>query len=270
MLSIIVLTISTATALIAAGRNNLAKKGEWSLFGLNPIGVALLILLVFGYLFGLANLVSDGISKREEQRILLGQLQDATSERDEVKSKLARLEQELNKNTVTQRDAVVVQSSEVKQGLLDVIYDEKSKSPVRANATLSFIQVEKMAGNRPNLKNARLDTPTAENPVELIGQQLGWTNFRGARFTNARLNFSGFEDSDLRDAELRDCEMVGAKFWRTRLHNADMTGANLTRALLATAKLDGANLKGALYDEETTFPPGFSPEDAGMKKIPPK
>ena len=86
---------------------------------------------------------------------------------------------------------------------------------------------------------------------------------------NKDLAECNFEWADLSEADLR-----GAKLGGANLHGAHLTGAQLDRADLRHARLDDAHLlmtdfghadadgmtvSGALWDQGTTWPPGFEP-----------
>jgi Pentapeptide repeats (8 copies) len=71
----------------------------------------------------------------------------------------------------------------------------------------------------------------------------------GERLAGANLAFLTLRGADLHGADLRGANLTGA-----RLQEADLRGADLRHA-----SLFGANLRGALYDDATRWPVGFSP-----------
>ena len=104
-------------------------------------------------------------------------------------------------------------------------------------------------------------------------------NLRGVDFSKARLVALDLRGKDLRGANLRGADLTEADLRGADLQDADLTtafltgaqldGANLTGAVLAgsyllcvnfgDAVLDGADLSGAVWDQATTWPPGFRP-----------
>ena len=76
------------------------------------------------------------------------------------------------------------------------------------------------------------------------------------------LNLSGVVK--LRGADLRGADLRGADLWGTNLRDANLSDANLRGANLRGNDLNWVYLHGAKYDEDTKFPDGFDPEEAGM------
>ncbi len=89
---------------------------------------------------------------------------------------------------------------------------------------------------------------------------------------------------DAPKAELRRIDLTGADLMGANLSEADLTGAMLDRADLSKAylvnvrlygaslvstNLDSTDLRGALYDDDTIFPPGTYPESRGAYRIAP-
>ena len=117
-------------------------------------------------------------------------------------------------------------------------------------------------------------------------------DFRGAVFNDANLrgadlrgakccldNLGGSTDfigADLSGADFRQADIGGADFTRAKLVGANLSGVNAVSVLprhrvtcfdgadLTDARLSGARLAGAIYDENTVFPRGFKPDQAGM------
>lgn len=126
---------------------------------------------------------------------------------------------------------------------------------------------------------------------------LAGLDLSGASFAQTYLSHSDFRGADLRDVDfshaflanvnfgpgaggtptdLRNAKLTSANLAYADLHMADLTGADLTRAQLYEADLRGADLReahlgdakleGAIYDEKTTFPSGFDPDKAGLRR----
>src|SRR6266536_4518965 len=91
-----------------------------------------------------------------------------------------------------------------------------------------------------------------------------------------RLDLTGV---DLQRAQLRGANLQRAQLARANLQDARLRGANLQRAQLAGANLQDArldelaDLQGALADETTRWPAGWTPETAkarGVRYLPPR
>ena len=78
----------------------------------------------------------------------------------------------------------------------------------------------------------------------LLGVDLAGADFRGVSFIEALLN--------------------NANLARTKLGGANLKYANLLGTDLRQTDLIEASLTGAFYDDDTEFPSGFDPEQAGM------
>jgi len=86
-------------------------------------------------------------------------------------------------------------------------------------------------------------------------------------------------EADLSGANLSGANLTGADLGRANLTGADLsrallTGANLGKANLTGAKLGGANLEranlvGARYDDESVWPEGLRPDEAGAVNVSP-
>ena len=82
------------------------------------------------------------------------------------------------------------------------------------------------------------------------------------------------EGCNLYQADLRGNSLKRANFERANLREANLQGSDLQGAYLERANLEGANLKDAIlegaylkrsvYNSDTVFPEGFSPESRGM------
>lgn len=98
------------------------------------------------------------------------------------------------------------------------------------------------------------------------------TNLKSANFKWANLIFTNLTKANLKEANLEWTNFKLANF-----RNANLEGANLKRAILIYTNLIGANLKkanltdaslkGAIYNDDTTLPEGFDPQNAGMVHI---
>lgn len=82
--------------------------------------------------------------------------------------------------------------------------------------------------------------------ADLVGVDLSYANLSGA---------------SLARAALVDAKLAGADLSRAYLSWTDLSGA-----VLLKANLSGAKLEGAIYNNATTFPEGFNPEDHDMIK----
>lgn len=102
----------------------------------------------------------------------------------------------------------------------------------------------------------------------------GVRNLRGASFRRAILYWANLSDADLSSCDFAQADLRGAILSGARLGGANLAGAKLCRdnlggttklqgADFAGANLDGTDLAGAEYDENTRFPAGFEPRDAG-------
>jgi uncharacterized protein YjbI with pentapeptide repeats len=77
--------------------------------------------------------------------------------------------------------------------------------------------------------------------------------------------------ADLRNASIGGADFTGAVMVGTDLRGARNKSGPLAKtcfvhANLTDAELAGADLAGAIYDDATQFPRGFSPDKAGMVK----
>jgi Pentapeptide repeats (8 copies) len=91
--------------------------------------------------------------------------------------------------------------------------------------------------------------------ADLEGADLRWAWLRSACLDGADLTYA-----DLRDAHLDGASLVGAEMTGTQLRGAHLEAASL----LTVTDLDQAQLEGALADDETVWPEGFNPREAGV------
>ena len=111
----------------------------------------------------------------------------------------------------------------------------------------------------------------------LAGAHFKWAFFHNAHlermfFPDADLMNASFDGADLRRANLEGADLTKASFEDADLQEARMSGAILTAAILREADLRGANLtgakldetdlEGAVADDETKWPNGFSRRSA--------
>lgn len=135
-----------------------------------------------------------------------------------------------------------------------------------------------------NLANSRIRNANFQD-ADLRGAYLGGSDLSGSDLRGAALPFilsggikmqgvnmegldlkgQGFFWVDLTGANLRNTKNFGT-VESTNFTNADLRGANLLTAWTnaRTPTLSAANFKGAIYDNDTVFPKGFSPQGAGM------
>ena len=94
-------------------------------------------------------------------------------------------------------------------------------------------------------------------------------SLKGKDLAGAYLTWAYLDDADLSHVNLSGAYLTGATLTRTNLKNAnlsnaDLSGANLWGADLAGADLSRTNFGGSFGDENTRWPEGFDPEDAGV------
>lgn len=103
--------------------------------------------------------------------------------------------------------------------------------------------------------------------AELAGQDLEGSDLYWARLFQANLERANLRGADLRGADLKGASLRFANLAGANLGRDNLGGAtSLEGAHLEGAQLSGTQLAGATYDDRTTFPPGFSPDEAGMVK----
>ncbi|MFB2880724.1 pentapeptide repeat-containing protein [Floridanema aerugineum] len=159
------------------------------------------------------------------------------------------------------------------------------------NADLYKANLQSSKLKSANLKNANLseaDLVNAEmSGANLIETDLWKANLQGAKLTEANLSNANLRKAKLITANLNNTNLskailIEADLRSAKLRNANLMGADLTKANLrgtseySSQAVDfyGANLKGiklqqALYDENTRFPEGFNPSEAGAYLIAP-
>jgi uncharacterized protein YjbI with pentapeptide repeats len=114
--------------------------------------------------------------------------------------------------------------------------------------------------------------------ANLEGLVAPFAQLQGVDLAGAVLYWASLGDADLSFADLSGADLRGAMLYRTVCRGTKFCGANLGRdnlqgrtdlkgADLSTADLRNATLKDAVYDDDTRFPPGFVPADAGMTSV---
>lgn len=94
--------------------------------------------------------------------------------------------------------------------------------------------------------------------ASLQGVILSKSNLSGADLSGARLNWASLDGVDLSESNLREVDLHKAS-----LGEADLSGADLREANLSGAKF----LNEITYDNDTIWPDGFDPEEAGAKLV---
>jgi uncharacterized protein YjbI with pentapeptide repeats len=98
--------------------------------------------------------------------------------------------------------------------------------------------------------------------ANLQGAVLTGASLRGANLCRADLRGANLYGADLRTANLNGANLRGAD-----LRWADLRGADLTAAKLQHINPNGADLKGAIYDDNTQWPPGFHWDGYGVRWV---
>lgn len=113
--------------------------------------------------------------------------------------------------------------------------------------------------------------------MDLSGARLDDADLRGAYLFGANLANAHLIGADLRGAYLFGADLHGASLPGAHLNNVDLRNtnlqnaylfgaslcsANLRNADLRDAKLQGADLRDVQWNEYTTWPEGFRPEEA--------
>lgn len=108
------------------------------------------------------------------------------------------------------------------------------------------------------------------------------TDFNGAKIHNSTLVNCNFSEADMRNAKFARSDFKGSlckdsDFMYSNLQDAKFNGVNFQNANLALTNIIGADFSGAknlptlapgaVYNKNTNFPVGYSPELAGMSEI---
>lgn len=106
-----------------------------------------------------------------------------------------------------------------------------------------------------NLTNAKFSR------TEIKDSNFQYANLTGVNFGKAEISDSTFESADLKGSKFQGSELK----YEVNFRNADLCGADLrTASDQDLPYLRKYNLQGAKYNDSTTFPKGFNPEDYGM------
>ena len=138
------------------------------------------------------------------------------------------------------------------------------------------------------LKRANLDR------VNLQQADLSHANFKESSLVRANLSRANLSKADFSNADLSRANLTGANLYLANLSKANLTQtnlslirfipeaiatledrgslvdfrrANLKGAFFIGVDLSNANLSGAIYDDRTQMPVGFSPQSKGMVHI---
>ena len=132
---------------------------------------------------------------------------------------------------------------------------------------------------RANFSGAYLDrailTSSSLSGANFQGAELGEANMEGSNLTGSNLSRSNLASAKLMASNLSGVDLGQASLEGVNLEQADLSNANVEQTNLKNANLKHANLTGvnlehalleeAIYNEETQFPDGFNPDDAGMQ-----
>lgn len=106
----------------------------------------------------------------------------------------------------------------------------------------------------PSLRGARFRDADLSQAVLSVCNCSG-ADFTGARMSKARLRVCNFQSAVFRNADLTDADLSHADLREAELSGADLCGADLL--LVRPWGLQSARFDRAIFDESTTFPPGF-------------
>ena len=99
--------------------------------------------------------------------------------------------------------------------------------------------------------------------IHLSGSNFSRAKLDGASFRYIELEGVNFSEATLKKSDLRDAYLHSADLKGADLQGADLRGADLK----GSKNLNKANLKDALYNNGTSFPNKFKPENYKMKKV---
>ena len=138
------------------------------------------------------------------------------------------------------------------------------------------------------LKRANLDR------INLQQADLSYANFKESSLVRANLSKANLSKADFSNTDLSMANLTGANLYQANLSRANLTQtnlslirfipeaiatsrdtslsvdfrrANLKGAFFIGVNLSNANLSGAIYDDRTQMPVGFSPQSKGMIHI---
>jgi uncharacterized protein YjbI with pentapeptide repeats len=100
--------------------------------------------------------------------------------------------------------------------------------------------------------------------VQCARARLVALDLRHGRFEGANFEFADLTEADLRHAYLARANLRGAYLTGAQLDGANLEGADLGDSYLIATNFGAANLRdvkldGAIWDQATTWPPGFTP-----------
>jgi uncharacterized protein YjbI with pentapeptide repeats len=167
----------------------------------------------------------------------------------------------------------------------------------RPTRSINPMEIDSLRKRSPDIQQALsvVSSPDRSLPframlvdVDLRGAVLGSADLNQADLRNAHLDFADarvdegvrvltLREADLRTATMTDAKLKRADLWKAKLQGSDLRRANLDGATLCGAKLRHENqlgdakvaeasFVGAVYDDKTTFPDGFVPEQHGMRR----
>lgn len=105
--------------------------------------------------------------------------------------------------------------------------------------------------------------PGDTDGADLSEVDLSGASLRGADLFDINLSGADLSEADLSGADLGSVDLRNASLSQANLSEANLSGAKLGAADLSDANLSGANFQETLYNEETFFPEGFDPVQAG-------
>lgn len=149
-------------------------------------------------------------------------------------------------------DAIAAWAESIRPALLAGDAPEAETVPDLEAAELRWADLNESELPQANMERANL-----------IGADLKGANLREATLRQAILNGASLQDADIRGADLSQADLNWANLSRSDLREADLSEANLGWAVLREANLSGTELRNARYNDQTEWPEGFSPEEAG-------
>ena len=138
--------------------------------------------------------------------------------------------------------------------------------------------------SKANLRGAQLQqadlagatlTGADLSEADLLGANLAQTNLWGSCLTRANLREANLSGANLQEVDLTRAWLLGTDLSETNLRKANLAGAileNVSRANLSKVinpveanirERHSINLQGAKYDQDTIWPEGFDPVEAG-------
>jgi len=117
---------------------------------------------------------------------------------------------------------------------------------------------------RDRIKRREVSAEQNHSGEDLSRLRLVAMDLRGKDFSHASLEWADLTECDLSGARLIDANLHGAYLTGAQLDLADLSNARLDDTYLLAANfgnavLDGASFDGAIWDQGTVWPPGFTP-----------